>query len=178
MLLPFALAGYSASVDKDAFASVVLYIMIYAITNLGAFSIVVGMSRDAPTLLISDFAGLGQRAAPVAIAMATCLVSLAGIPPTAGFWGKFFIFAAAIHRGDVGVWLAAAMVVNSVISLVYYLGIVRSMWLDPIAEPVRPLRIPPSVGVVAAAATIGILAIGVYPQLFAHFPPFTAVLGP
>jgi NADH:ubiquinone oxidoreductase subunit 2 (subunit N) len=70
------------------------------------------------------------------------------------------------------------MVVNSVISLVYYLGIVRSMWLDPIAEPVRPLRIPPSVGVVAAAATIGILAVGIYPQLFAHFPPFTAVLGP
>jgi len=178
MLLPFALAGYSASVDKEAFASVVLYIMIYAVTNLGAFAIVVGMSRDAPTLLISDFAGLGQRAAPVAIAMATCMVSLAGIPPTAGFWGKFFIFVAAIHRGDVGVWLAAAMVVNSVISLVYYLAIVRSMWLDPIAEPVRPLRIPASVGVVAAAATIGILAVGIYPQLFAHFPPFTAVLGP
>jgi len=105
-------------------------------------------------------------------------VSLAGIPPTAGFWGKFFIFVAAIHRGDVGVWLAAAMVINSVISLVYYLGIVRGMWLDPIEEPVRPLRIPASVGFVAAAATVGIIAVGVYPQLFAHFPPFTAVLPP
>jgi NADH-quinone oxidoreductase subunit N len=178
MLLPFALAGYSASVDKAAFSAVVLYIMVYAITNLGAFAIIVGMSRDAPTLLVSDFAGLGQRAAPIAIAMATCLVSLAGIPPTAGFWGKFFIFVAAIQRGDVGVWLAAAMVINSVISLVYYLGIVRSMWLDPIAEPVRPLRIPPSVAFVAAAAAFGVLAVGIYPQLFAHFPPFTAVLRP
>src|SRR5262249_61507444 len=85
-------------------------------TTLGAFAIVVAMSRDAPTLLISAFAGLGQRAAPVAIAMATCLVSLAGIPPTAGFWGKFFIFVAAIHRGDVGVWLARALVLNPVSS--------------------------------------------------------------
>jgi NADH-quinone oxidoreductase subunit N len=178
MLLPFALAGYSGSVDQEAFSAVVLYIMVYAVTNLGAFAIVVGMSRESPTLLIGDFAGLGQRAPALAIAMATCLVSLAGIPPTAGFWGKFFIFVAAIHRGDVGVWLAAAMVINSVISLVYYLGIVRSMWLDPIAEPVRPLRIPPSVAVVAAAATIGILAVGIYPQFFAHFPPFTAVLRP
>ena len=152
--------------------------MVYAITNLGAFAIVVGMSRETPSLVIGDFAGLGQRAPAVAIAMATCLVSLAGIPPTAGFWGKFFIFVAAIHRGDVGAWLAAAMVINSVISLVYYLGIVRSMWLDPIAEPVRPLRIPASAGLVATAAALGVIAVGVYPQLFAHFPPFTAVLGP
>jgi NADH:ubiquinone oxidoreductase subunit 2 (subunit N) len=65
-----------------------------------------------------------------------------------------------------------------VISLVYYLAIVRSMWLDPIAEPVRPLRIPASVGFVAAVTTLGVLAVGIYPQLFAHFPPFTAVLPP
>jgi NADH-quinone oxidoreductase subunit N len=178
MLLPFALAGQSGSVDREAFSAVVLYLMVYAVTNLGAFAIVVGMSRETPSLLIGDFAGLGQRAPAVAIAMATCLVSLAGIPPTAGFWGKFFIFVAAIHRGDVGAWLAAAMVINSVISLVYYLGIVRSMWLDPIAEPVRPLRIPASAGLVATAAALGVIAVGVYPQLFAHFPPFTAVLGP
>ena len=135
------------------------------------------MSRQAPTLLIRDFAGLGQRAPAIAIAMATCLVSLAGIPPTAGFWGKFFIFSAAIDRGGVGVWLAAAMVINSVISLVYYLGIVRSMWLEPISEPVRPIRVPAGAALVAGLATIGVLVIGVYPQLFAHFPPLTAVLG-
>ena len=177
MLLPFALAGYSVGTDKAAFASVVLYIMIYAVTNLGSFAVIVGMSRDAPALLIGDFAGLGQRAPAIAIAMATCLVSLAGIPPTAGFWGKFFIFTAAIDRGGVGGWLAAAMVINSVISLVYYLGIVRSMWLEPIAEPVRPLRMPAGAALVAGIATIGVLVIGIYPQLFAHFPPLTAVLG-
>src|SRR5437870_36976 len=74
MLLPFALAGHSGSVDRDAFAAVVLYLMVYAITNLGAFAIVVGMSRETPSLVIGDFAGLGQRAPAVAIAMATCLV--------------------------------------------------------------------------------------------------------
>jgi NADH-quinone oxidoreductase subunit N len=155
MLLPFALAGYSASVDKEAFSAVVLYIMVYAVTNLGAFAVVVGMSRDTPSLLIRDFAGLGQRAPVIAIAMATCLMSLAGIPPTAGFWGKFFIFLDAIHRGEVGAWLAAAMVINSVISLVYYLGIVRSMWLDPI--------LPSRSGRPASRHSVGVVSAGQWP---------------
>jgi NADH-quinone oxidoreductase subunit N len=178
MLLPFALAGSSRSVDRQAFAAVVLYIMVYAVMNLGTFAVVVGLSRTAPSLLIGDFAGLGIRAAGVAVAMATCLVSLSGIPPTAGFWGKFFIFDAALHRGGIGTWLAIAMVVNSVISLVYYLSIVRSMWLDPITEPVRPIRMPALATAVAMASTLGVLAVGIYPQLFAHFPPLTAVVGP
>ena len=178
MLLPFALAGYSASVDHSAFSSVVLYILIYAIMNLGAFAVVIGMSRTSPSVQISDFSGLGRRLPAVAVAMTAFMVSLGGIPPTAGFWGKFSIFLAAISRGGIGNWLAVAMVLNSVISLFYYLGIVRAMWLEPSIEPVRPIRMPALVVAVAMVAMIGVFVVGVFPNVLAHFPPFTVLASP
>src|SRR6266508_6580837 len=180
MLLPFALATpalAAGSVNREAFAATTLYILIYGVMNLGAFAVVIGLAREAPGILISDFAGLGLRAAPLAVSMGMFLISLAGIPPLAGFWGKFFIFKAAIDRGGVGPWLAIAMVINSVISLVYYISIVRAMFFEPVAEPVRPLR--PGVlltGVVAVAAA-GIVAVGVFPDLFAHFPRLSTLVG-
>jgi NADH-quinone oxidoreductase subunit N len=177
MLLPFALAGTSAAVNRDAFASVVLYILIYGVMNLGVFAVVVGMAGEAPGLLISDFAGLGRRAGALAVCMTLFLISLAGIPPLAGFWAKFVIFRTAIGAGGVGPWLAGAMVVNSVISLVYYLTIVRAMYFEPLAEPVRPVRIPSLVGAVVAMAAAGVVVVGIYPQLFAHFPPLSTLVG-
>src|SRR5436190_7680647 len=143
MLLPFALATpHGATVNREAFAAAMLYILIYGVMNLGTFGIVIGMAREAPGMLISDFAGFGMRAAGMAFAMTLFLVSLAGVPPLAGFWGKLFIFNAAIHRAGMGTWLAVAMVINSVISVVYYFSIVRAMWLEPAAEPVRRPAIP------------------------------------
>jgi NADH-quinone oxidoreductase subunit N len=177
ILLPFALAGFTPDVDKEAFAAVVLYILIYAVMNLGAFAVVIGMSRESPGLLIDDFAGLGQRAGALAVPMTMFLISLSGIPPFAGFWGKFFIFRAAIDRGGVGPWLAIAMVVNSVISLVYYMGIVRSMFFEPVAEPVRPIRTPVLVTAVVGLAAAGVLAVGIFPDLFAHFPRLSTLIG-
>jgi NADH-quinone oxidoreductase subunit N len=177
ILLPFALAGFTPDVDKEAFAAVVLYILIYAVMNLGAFAVVIGMSRESPGLLIDDFAGLGQRAGALAVPMTMFLISLSGIPPFAGFWGKFFIFRAAIDRGGAGPWLAIAMVVNSVISLVYYMSIVRSMFFEPVAEPVRPIRTPVLVTAVVGLAAVGVLAVGIFPDLFAHFPRLSTLIG-
>ena len=166
MLLPFALAGGGA--DQLAFSSAVLYILIYGVMNLGAFAVVIALAREAPGAMITDFAGLGRRAPALALSMAMFLISLAGIPPLAGFWGKFFIFNAAISAGQA--WLAVVMVINSVISLYYYVAVVRQMYFVEVAEP-RPLRASVAVtGVVilAAAATI---AVGVFPDLLARFPP-------
>jgi NADH-quinone oxidoreductase subunit N len=178
MLLPFALATpHGVSVNHDAFAAVVLYILIYAVMNLGAFAVVIGVARESPGVLISDFAGLGQRAGAVALAMALFMVSLAGIPPLAGFWGKFFIFKAAIDRGGVGSWLAVAMVVNSVISLVYYISIVRAMYFEPVTEPVRMFRPPALVTAVVLLAAAGVLAIGIFPDLISHFPSHATLIG-
>jgi NADH-quinone oxidoreductase subunit N len=168
MLLPFALVGTSAAVNEEAFSAAVLYILIYGVMNLGAFAVVIALSRDKPGVLIEDFAGLGQRAAALAVPMAIFLVSLAGIPPTAGFWGKFFIFRVAIDADQA--WLAIVMVLNSVISLYYYVAIVRQMFFVQLSEP-RPLRAPVLVTGVAVLAMAAVVAVGILPDLFAQFPP-------
>jgi NADH-quinone oxidoreductase subunit N len=168
MLLPFALVGTSAAVNEEAFSAAVLYILIYGVMNLGAFAVVIALARDKPGVLIEDFAGLGQRAAALAVPMAVFLVSLAGIPPTAGFWGKFFIFRAAIDADQA--WLAIVMVLNSVISLYYYVAIVRQMFFVQLPEP-RPLRAPVLVTGVAVLAMAAVVAVGILPDLFAQFPP-------
>jgi NADH-quinone oxidoreductase subunit N len=178
MLLPFALAGVSPAVDRAAFAAAVLYILIYAVMNLGAFAVVVGMAREAPGIQVSDFAGLGQRSGALALSMALFLISLAGIPPLAGFWAKFFIFTAAIDAGGAGPWLAVGMVVNSVISLVYYLSIVRAMYFEPVAEPVIPMRTPAPVMAVVGLAAAAVVVVGILPQLIAQFPPASTLIGP
>jgi NADH-quinone oxidoreductase subunit N len=178
ILLPFALASPAGTaVNRDAFAAVLLYILIYGVMNLGAFGVVIGMTRDAPGMLLSDFAGLGQRAPALSVFMTMFLVSLAGVPPFAGFWGKLFIFSAAIDFGSYGPWLAVAMVVNSVISVAYYFLIAREMWLQPVAEPVRPLRIPAGVTVVVGLAAAWVLAVGMFPDLFAQFPRLSTLIG-
>jgi NADH-quinone oxidoreductase subunit N len=177
ILLPFALASPTGSaVNKEAFAAVLLYILIYGVMNLGAFGVVTGVARDAPSMVLSDFAGFGQRAPAMAVFMTMFLISLAGVPPFAGFWGKLFIFRAAIDFGSYGPWLAVAMVVNSVISVVYYFLIAKEMWLEPVAEPVRPLRIPGLVTTVVGVAAVGVLAVGIFPDLFAHFPRLSTLI--
>ena len=165
MLLPFALVGMGA--DALAFESAVLYILIYAVMNLGAFAVVIGLAREAPGALVADFAGLGRRAPALAMAMALFLLSLAGIPPLAGFWAKFRIFQAAISADQA--WLAVVMVINSVISLYYYVAIVRQMFFVDVAEA-RPLRVPVGVVGVAALAAAAVVAVGFFPDLLARFP--------
>jgi NADH-quinone oxidoreductase subunit N len=166
MLLPFALVGGGA--DRLAFASAVLYILIYGVMNLGAFAVVIALAREAPGALVRDFAGLGRRAPLLALAMGMFLISLAGIPPFAGFWGKFFIFQAAIFADQA--WLAVVMVVNSVVSLYYYVAVVQQMYFVEVPEA-RPLRVPALVTGVVMLAAVAILAVGFFPDLFAQFPP-------
>jgi NADH-quinone oxidoreductase subunit N len=165
MLLPFALVGGGA--DRAAFSSAVLYILIYGVMNLGAFGVVIALSRQAPGTLISDFAGLGRRAPGLALAMGAFMISLAGIPPTAGFWGKFFIFAAAVEANQA--WLAVVMIVNSVISLYYYIAIARQMYLVDLPD-ISPVRAPFGVAAVVGAAAVTVLAVGIVPDLLARFP--------
>jgi NADH-quinone oxidoreductase subunit N len=177
MLLPFALVSGDAAVNRDAFAAAVTYILIYAVMNLGAFGVVIGMARESAGLLIDDFSGLIRRAPALALSMTVFMVSLAGIPPTAGFWAKFVVFKAGIERGGLGTALAIVMVVNSVVSLYYYLAVPRAMiFSEPLLE--RPVRSPVLVSTVAVVAMVTVLVVGVYPELFAHFPPLSTLVGP
>jgi NADH-quinone oxidoreductase subunit N len=167
MLLPFALAGVSPEVDQQAVRAAIFYILVYAIMNLGAFAVVVAMAREAPGILVSDFAGMGRRAPAMAVAMLMFFVSLAGIPPTPGFWGKFFIFQAAIAADQA--WLAVVMVVNSVISVWYYFSVIRPMFF---VEPAmaRPFRAPALVTAVIVLASAAVVVLGVLPGLITAVP--------
>src|SRR5215217_968816 len=176
MLLPFALVGADAAVSRDAFSAAVTYILIYAVMTLGAFGVVIGMVRESAGLLIEDFSGLIRRAPVLALSMTVFMVSLGGIPPTAGFWAKFVVFRVAIEAGGVGVALAVVMVVNSVISLYYYLAVTRTMiFTEPLLE--RPIRSPALVSLVAGLGMVAVLAVGIYPDLFTRFPPISTLIG-
>ena len=176
MLLPFALVSADPSLNQDAFAAAVTYILIYAVMTLGAFAVVIAMSRESRGLLIADFAGLGRRAPWIALSMTVFMVSLGGIPPTAGFWAKFLVFQVAIGRGGIGTTLAVIMVLNSVVSLYYYLAVPRQM-LFVEAEDQRRLATPALVTGVAVAATFAVIAVGLWPELLAHFPPLSTLVG-
>ena len=176
MLLPFALVSADPIINESAFAAAVTYILIYAVMTLGAFAVVIAMARESRGLLIADFAGLSRRAPVIALAMTLFMVSLAGIPPTGGFWAKFFVFQVAIERGGIGTALAIVMLVNSVVSLYYYLAVPKQM-LFVEAEHDRPVLAPALVTAVTVLAGVVVVAVGVWPELLAHFPPLSTLVG-
>ena len=118
-------------------SSVIFYLLIYAFTNIGAFAVLIVMSRVVPDEDITSYTGLGRRSPWLAAALAFCLLSLAGLPPLAGFVGKFYIFWAVAQQGLY--WLVAAGVINSAISLYYYARVIRQMYLveTPLEAPVE-----------------------------------------
>jgi NADH-quinone oxidoreductase subunit N len=164
ILLPFALVSNDPSVNTAAFTATVTYILIYAVMNLGAFAVVTAVSEWRPSLQIGDFAGLMKAAPLLGVAMTAFMVSLAGVPPTGGFWGKLGIFAAAIDRGGIGVWLAVIMVINSVISVGYYFLIPRAMIFEDSPDGDQRVSVPVLLGMVVVLTLVGVLAIFVLPN--------------
>ncbi len=174
MLLPFALVSADTGVNAAAFSAAVAYIVIYAVMNLGAFAVTTAVARRHPRLLVSDFAGLARVAPVLGVGMIACMVSLAGVPPTGGFWGKLLIFQAAIERGDLGTWLASIMVINSVISIGYYFAILRVIPQE--TADTEPMDVSWLVTVVVALAIVGLGVIFILPNAVAHLGD-VAVLG-
>ncbi|MEW6547790.1 MAG: NADH-quinone oxidoreductase subunit N [Bacillota bacterium] len=115
--------------------AVAYYLLAYLFANLGAFAVIVAVSARGEE--IADYTGLARRWPLLAWGMVVYFLSLIGIPPTAGFFGKFYLFSAALEKGQV--WLALVMVVNSVISVGYYYGVVRQMFLAGEAPGAAPV---------------------------------------
>lgn len=146
-------------------SSVPFYLLVYTFMNLGAFGVVLALGRQQEEVLtIDDYAGLGRRAPALAAAMALFMFALAGIPPTAGFVGKFYIFSAAVQSGFVG--LAVIGVLASLISVYYYLRVVVVMYMrEPTGEvPILPRRAPAVIALVVSVA--GTLLLGLFPNAF------------
>jgi NADH-quinone oxidoreductase subunit N len=177
ILLPFALVTNDQVVNQQAFASSTAYILIYAIMTLGAFAVAVALSKRSPRLLISDFAGVARVAPFLAVGMSLFMVSLAGVPPAAGFWAKILIFGAAIARGGVlGPVLAAIMVVNSVVSVFYYLAVARQMIFQP-AEDTTPFRTPVLVAGVVGLSMAALLFFFLLPGTFSKLADISTLVG-
>ncbi|MBK6900404.1 MAG: NADH-quinone oxidoreductase subunit N [bacterium] len=123
--------------------AILFYLLVYALMNLGAFLFVVALNNSLKSEHIDDYAGLGFRSPWAAAMMVVFLFSLTGLPPTAGFIGKFYLFAAVMQEGWY--WLAIVGVLNSVVSLFYYMKIARTMYFtkapaDAPAVPIAPLH--------------------------------------
>jgi len=156
-LAAISVAGETFTLGASA---VLLFLAAYAFTNLGAFIAVIAISQRIGSDQIRDYAGMWRRSPLLTLALAVCLISLTGIPPTAGFWAKLYIFNAGI-RADLA-WLVLIAVLNAIISAYYYLGVVRQMFLGDTEER-QPFRISPTIGLSVGVATAGVFVFGVIP---------------
>jgi NADH-quinone oxidoreductase subunit N len=171
----YLLIGLVAGTARGVTAMLV-YLFVYAFMQLGAFAVVALMRRhDVVGDELKDLNGLFFRQPFAAVAMLLFMLSLGGIPPTAGFMGKFWLFSAAIEAGYV--WLAVIGVLNSAVSLYYYIRIVVYMMLKNEPAGSEP-RQTPAVAVALGVAVVGTLLLGVYPQpLFEFAQASAATLG-
>lgn len=152
-------AGYMlaalAAATSSGLSSILFYLVVYCVMNVGAFYVVVLVGDAAGRDDDRDYAGLGWRQPFLATAMSIFLISLVGLPPTAGFLGKWYLFSALVETQSWKMMLLAlAAVANSVVSLYYYAGIIRRMWLDPSPEGARPAPVGILQGAILAALAV------------------------
>lgn len=171
ILAPLAVAGASLGTGSDALRSVLIYLLVYAGMNLGAFAVVIAVARKTRSGEISSFGGLFSYAPGLTVCMTIFLFSLAGIPPAAGWFAKLSIFSSLTSAGTTwGYVLAVVVAVNSVFAFGYYGRIMRVMWMSDVPDGDRtPIRIPASL-VVALVITVGFTVVwGVVPGVLTHF---------
>jgi NADH-quinone oxidoreductase subunit N len=181
MLVPFAVgSAASPAVREEAFQAVLVYLLIYAFTNLGAFAVVTLVSQRQPSNLIADYAGLARRSPALGLAMSAFLFSLAGLPPLAGWYAKFVVFRSAINGNTLTLQaLVVFMAVMTVVALFYYAAVVRTLWLgeppEGAPEP-PPARVSPTLGVAVAVAAAGVLVLGILPNLLVQYAPMSTLV--
>jgi NADH-quinone oxidoreductase subunit N len=150
--------------SASAHASIVYYLIAYSVTTMGAFAIVAYVgSRGRERLLVDDWAGLANQHPAAALAMTICLLSFGGLPPTGGFFAKFYVFKSAmdVYNGQL-LWLVIIGVVNSAISIYYYLRIVTAMYFREASTPFAPTRSAGLLFVIAVMPLL-VLEMGIMP---------------
>jgi NADH-quinone oxidoreductase subunit N len=141
------------------------YLLAYTFTNIGAFGIVtvVGLKGEA-NVNLDDYRGLSKTHPILAAAMSVFVFSLAGIPPTAGFVGKFTIFRAAIDSGYY--WLIIIAVLTSAVSVFYYFRVIMKMYMEAPDQELSPIRFNPAMIMALSVALVGVLYIGMFPKTY------------
>ena len=163
ILMAVAAAGNPA-VGNQGVQAALIYLLTYAFTNLGAFAVAIAVERDDGSgVLIDDFRGLGRQRPALALLMAFFMLSLTGIPLTAGFVGKWYVFWATL---DAGLGLLAVIgVLTSVVGAYYYVRVIVRMFLEEGEADISMARLPRTLGLALAVAGVGTLVFGVLPFL-------------
>lgn len=166
----YTLVGVAALSNVDALgnaeltfsvSAIAYYMFMYTFSNLLMFGGIIMFSEMAGSEDIKDYAGLQRRNPWLAFALTIGLLSLAGIPPAAGFFGKFFLFQAAVEANLTG--LAIIGVINSIVALYYYLVVIKIMWVDESADADKPINIPPTYAWTLGITTVIVILLGVVP---------------
>lgn len=170
-------AGYIlvglAIASQASITAILFYLLVYAFMNTGAFAVVIAVSNRIGSDEIQDYAGLARRAPLLAASLVIFFLGLIGIPPTGGFYAKFFLMETAIQGGMT--WLAIAIALNSVISVGYYWGVVRRMYLDE-ARGDAAVVASPALSTAVFISVVLTLALGLVPQAFFQWATWSAVL--
>ncbi len=169
----FAWSAINPLDQAIANTSLIYYLVVYLISNIVAFAIICLVEQQSGSDEISAFNGLAQRNLPLAALMTISVLSLAGIPPLAGFFAKFYIFLAAWQAGAWPIVLAAVLV--SFISLYYYLRFLKAMFIEAPEQSER-LTVPGTALATIAVVSLLVLALGIYPNLLLELVNHTQVI--
>jgi NADH-quinone oxidoreductase subunit N len=160
--------------SKLALTGVLFYMVAYALMNIGAFAVVIAVSDGKNLEYLENYKGLSKRSPFLALSMAVFMISLTGLPPTSGLWGKVYIFGAAINNNLA--WLAIIGLINSVVSMYYYANVIRHMYLlEPEVETALTENLP--IKAVILVMVIGVILLGVLPQQLTEISKFSSLFG-
>ena len=158
-------AGYMLmvfpTISSEGVFAIMIYLVMYLFMNLGAFFVLIYVSQKQGGENFEHFSGLGWRMPIVGIVMSVFMFSLTGLPPTVGFIGKFYLFVAVINAGSSFYWIAFFGAINTVVSLYYYMRVVKTMYLD--GEPSEEIAVPPfSMTIIFLLLAIPSVFFGIY----------------
>jgi len=178
ILMPLAFVG-TGDVAESAMKGVVVYLLVYAFTNLGAFAVVIAVARKTRSGKISSFGGLFSYAPGLTVLMTIFLASLAGVPPLGGWIAKFNVFRAVIDAENGWAYtLAVIGAVNTAIAAAYYIRLMREMWMnEPPDGDVTPVVTPQPVMAALAITGVGTVVLGVLPGLVMRFADLNDLTG-
>ena len=178
VLMPLAVAGMSGSANS-ALRSVVLYMIIYAATNLGVFAVILAVSRKTRSGEISSFGGLFSYAPALGVLMTLFMASLAGIPPLGGWIAKFVAFQSLLSSQSSWAYaLALIGAVNSVIAFGYYGYVMREIWMRPVPDgDITQIKIPGSLSLALGITSVATLVFGIFPAIGLHFADLAEIAG-
>lgn len=160
----YILVGFTTG-DRELVSGILYYLLVYTFMNIGAFAVVIALGKSGEENTdIDNYAGLGNRHPFLALCMSIFLLSLAGIPPLAGFMGKFYLFSAAVKSQYY--WLAIIGVLNSVIAVYYYLRIMMYMYFKEPIKDLKGLDNAPQYGIVMLICVWALLHMGIFPRTF------------